>query len=727
MAEKIVTEYEVVTQKSIENLQAVSNKLKETDANIAKTSASSTAALNKTSVAAGTTAKSFNGLSNSISQVSRELPNFALNAQTGFLAISNNLPILFDNLQQVREENARLAASGQKTTSVFKQVLSSVFSLNTALTLVIALTIIYGKELGNFFSQLFKGKEAISEAKLRLDALNAAYDSKELKSGVKSLIDLSAKVQLAKDGYIESDKVIKQYNETLGFAFGNVNSLKAAEQGIIDNTAAYVNAIVSREAANKIAADAANTLIKLRQTQLKDEKEFITTGVILAATQVKDVKDNAKLLEEIRKEEKATRERLAKEAKEAEVKQLQEQFDTQIGLIVGFQKDAGKFNDAEKGNKALKDAFSQLNAEISKTESLIKSNILKGIDTTDSVAKLQKLKDELEAVEINFQRLQSLQDLPTAPDITQTLNPIDPQAIEQNVDLAVKEVGRLNKKVFENAKDSIKENQEVGKSFAEIEREKTEVFEEEERRRSQIREQLTSGVISIASTFEQELSNLRRSNLVAETEMQIQALEQQKEFKIITESQFEEKRRQLLNEQAQAQRQLDLSQIKINTALAIIKTLAVFGLTPKGAIAASIAAVEGGIQYAFAAAQPLPRFAKGTDRVKGGVKGQDSVLSLLMPDEAVIPAKRNLERPEMAKAWINGDLDRYLTMNYIRPALEANNKAWEKQINVNQSSQFIRNDNFNDKRIVKGLDSINRKLGRKEEKVVYKRNRRLWN
>jgi len=102
-----------------------------------------------------------------------------------------------------------------------------------------------------------------------------------------------------------------------------------------------------------------------------------------------------------------------------------------------------------------------------------------------------------------------------------------------------------------------------------------------------------------------------------------------------------------------------------------------------------------------------------------------------MPDEAVIPTKQNLARPGLAKAWIDGNLDRHLSMNYIKPAIEENNKRWEASLKVNQSSTFIRNDNFNDKNIVKQLvksNKINQRLiNNLASGKTNRRNNRLWN
>jgi hypothetical protein len=114
----------------------------------------------------GNYASGWNGLSNSINQVTRELPNFAQSATIGFMALSNNLPILAEEINRVRIANAALAKDGEKTTSVFKQIATSLFSWQSVLITAISLSIIYAKEITNLFNntkELDKATKDLSE------------------------------------------------------------------------------------------------------------------------------------------------------------------------------------------------------------------------------------------------------------------------------------------------------------------------------------------------------------------------------------------------------------------------------------------------------------------------------------------------------------------------------------------------------------------------------------
>jgi len=82
----------------------------------------------------------FNPLSNSIAQLGREMPAFTNSVQTGFMAISNNIPALFDAVKGINALNAAAVAAGQPVQSVGKQIASAIFSWNTAISLGITLT-----------------------------------------------------------------------------------------------------------------------------------------------------------------------------------------------------------------------------------------------------------------------------------------------------------------------------------------------------------------------------------------------------------------------------------------------------------------------------------------------------------------------------------------------------------------------------------------------------------
>lgn len=98
--------------------------------------------------------RQFDGLHFSIQQMAREMPTLAMGPQMFFLAISNNLPIFSDELARARREYAELIKTGQKGTPVWKQVIKSLLSWQTAMTTGIMLLVMYGGEIVKSISDM---------------------------------------------------------------------------------------------------------------------------------------------------------------------------------------------------------------------------------------------------------------------------------------------------------------------------------------------------------------------------------------------------------------------------------------------------------------------------------------------------------------------------------------------------------------------------------------------
>jgi len=167
-------------QKAYDNLSAAkrnSAKGKELEISIA----SQTAALNKLEQATGrfqrnvgNYASGFNGLSNSINQIGRELPNFAIRFETGIQALSNNIPILADEINRVKKANLDLKAEGKPTVSLFKQLAGAIFSWQTAITIGITALIAFAPAIKEFFTGVKEGADDTERLKREQEELNEA-------------------------------------------------------------------------------------------------------------------------------------------------------------------------------------------------------------------------------------------------------------------------------------------------------------------------------------------------------------------------------------------------------------------------------------------------------------------------------------------------------------------------------------------------------------------------
>ena len=142
-------------QAVLKNLTDVQNKLHQ-----------ATASMQQYARAAGT---KFDGLSFSMQQIARELPVLAMSPQMFFMAISNNLPMFADELSKARKEYQALTDAGKSATPVWKRVLSSMLSWQTALVGGITLLTVYGDEIVEWVGSLFTAKKALSETYQSLD------------------------------------------------------------------------------------------------------------------------------------------------------------------------------------------------------------------------------------------------------------------------------------------------------------------------------------------------------------------------------------------------------------------------------------------------------------------------------------------------------------------------------------------------------------------------------
>lgn len=115
-------------------------------------------------------APKLNNVKMSMQQIARELPALAMGPQMFFLAISNNIPMFTDAVASARKEYELMTAAGKKATPIWKQLLTSLFSWQTAMATAITLTVVYGKEIGEWVKGLFKAKNAT------LDLLSAEQE-----------------------------------------------------------------------------------------------------------------------------------------------------------------------------------------------------------------------------------------------------------------------------------------------------------------------------------------------------------------------------------------------------------------------------------------------------------------------------------------------------------------------------------------------------------------------
>lgn len=222
--------------------------------------------------------KTWDGLGISISQVVRELPAAAVSLNTFFLGISNNIPMVVDEINRLREQNELLAAEGKEQISVTKSVVKSLFSWNTALVVLLTVFSMYGKEIITWIDKTLAGRDAAKSFEDALEDLNSelgkgstgAYGQqiavlRRLSENWRDLGDnVKAQTQWIKDNEKEFGK--------LGITIDNIND---ANNAFVENTESVVAAYKARAKAEAALNIVSQQYQKLLAAENKAELEKV--------------------------------------------------------------------------------------------------------------------------------------------------------------------------------------------------------------------------------------------------------------------------------------------------------------------------------------------------------------------------------------------------------------------------------------------------------------------
>ena len=190
--------------------------------------------------------RQFNGLHNSIQQMAREMPSLAMGPQMFFLAISNNLPIFTDELARARKEYDELQKSGKKGTPVWKQVLSSLFSWQTAMTTGIMLLVMYGDEIWDWTKGLFSAKKGVDEFNISLKEMTEIEKDGRAQM-VRTRFELKSVTDEIKNftGSKEQEKAkVEELNRKYGESFGYYKTLSEWYDALIQKSEDYVQVLL---------------------------------------------------------------------------------------------------------------------------------------------------------------------------------------------------------------------------------------------------------------------------------------------------------------------------------------------------------------------------------------------------------------------------------------------------------------------------------------------------
>lgn len=195
--------------------------------------------------------RTWDGLGISISQVVRELPAVAVSLNTFFLGISNNIPMVVDEINRLRAQNKALQAEGKATVSVTKSIVKALFSWNTAIVVLLTVFSMFGKDIINWIDKVLSGKSAVLDVTEAMETLNEEMEKNARSYGQEVTIlrrlsdewkrlgsDLNKQKQFIKDNQ-------KEFNK-LDVSITDVNT---ASKVFTENTDDFIEALKARSKA----------------------------------------------------------------------------------------------------------------------------------------------------------------------------------------------------------------------------------------------------------------------------------------------------------------------------------------------------------------------------------------------------------------------------------------------------------------------------------------------
>ena len=630
------------------------------------------ASMGKYSRNVGNYAGSFNPLNNSINQLGREMPAFANSVQTGFMAISNNLPIFFDAMGNVIAQNKELQAQGLPTKSVLSQLAGALFSFQTLLSVGVTLLTVYGKEIVNWVSSLWGASEALDELNKNQEKFNNAKKDGR-KESVAELVEVEKYVRVMRNRNLtDNERLIALEKLRSQFpAYFKDLSNEDMLNGNIHKNLADLNLALERRASLTRATEA-NVLNKQRLLDLQDELKGVTKLEEARRKDYEAIKSiqgvnpdvlyrSFKVYNDVQKD----RIRIEKDIQsfQSAISKNDKTINELKGQTILLEETLN--NTKDKGNKIKKESLDLQEREIGvETNSRIafERNISAMQGQLDKMSilnpqykllefNLRLVKDAYEALYGEQKKQESVQDpkfgtleyyeklKASLQQQQKTLADNNPawegyKRLIEAVDIDIQKLTGSTKELNETFFDAKGYFKGFVDSFAN-ESGFSEIFKVMDllNQNFETAEEKAKVVgLAISEAFQQAFNTISASS-DANYQRMYDNLERQRDTSILfagesttarqeIERQYEERRRRIQRQQAESQKRLAMFNIATNTAQAI---MAVFAKTPPpaGIPLALLVGAIGAAQLAMTASQPIPQFAIGTQNAPEGMAWTD--------------------------------------------------------------------------------------------------------
>ncbi len=646
----------------------------------------------------------FNPLANSINQLTREMPAFTYSVQTGFMALSNNIPIFTDAIGNAIAQNKLLQAEGKPTTSVLKQLAGAFLSWQTLMGVGITLLTVYGKEIGDFISKSFESAKATNAMTLARKELNDA-SVKGQKAAVEETVNLKSLLAIAKDtslSYRERVIAVNELQDTYPAYFGNLTKEQILAGQTAEAERELTGAILARAKANAAVEKITENQGKLIDIELR--KLEIT-------------KEQAQAEKDLQREKIASQ---GSSGGQLVTGVNQNQFNASVRLaslrkelnsLLKDESDLTVINNAltnfaiknEKESILLKEKKSKIDKEANR-EKLVAVE-LENKNTDVKNALISKIEEEIatnkryrDEAATNIDQYRQFDKV--VRDLSEALDLIKNPSKYMSKDVSGLEA---QQKAVEKHKKGLKDLQKAMEAYSNSFYTNFVSNSGFETTFKILNDEIIGfgsnakvTALAISESF-QEAFNFISQFGQANFDAQRERLRQDKEIAIAfagesqtaideINRQAEEKEKQIRIREFKAKKQQAIFNIAIDTAQAIAATIGrtgFFGI-PLTAIVAAI----GAAQIAMVQAQPVPAYKTGTDNHKGGLmlvndgSGSNYKETIVTPDGKIYqPQERNvfMDKPKGTKVFTHDqwqrNLDNILTsnsINYAQPNVVVN-------------------------------------------------------
>lgn len=549
----------------------------------------------------GNYASGYNALGNSINQLSREAPAFANSVNTGFMALSNNFPALFDAINGIRDKNKLLVAEGKPTVSVLKSIGAAVFGWQTLLSVGVTLLTLYGGKIIEWAMSISSAEKA--QKALNEELLNA-------KTAITSEItQIQSLTSIVNDHNESSENRKLAYDEIKKTLPGLTSATydQAVSTGELTKaTDLYVLSLVQKNIVEAEAKSIAEQQTKLNKENAVSYEEHI--GKVEAWLQSlqpeRQRKNIEKSLKAQRKAEADGQQAIIDDRTKALIKSEKDYLKTQSSLSVfttapsktkKAAQEKSKREDLEHLESYIKPVSTivdEINAEIARltTEKII-ANEAELPAVNEQLRLLLELKKQLKSVPVGGAIL---------PDFV--VNPNTP--------------------VHKQLKDDWKE---TFNSIAESAQQAGDIIAEFSQR-----------------NFDNEYRRLE-----AQKDISLRFAGDSAEARAKIEEEYENKRKEIANRENKAKQKQAIFNIAIDTAQAIMATVGKTGFA--GLPLALILGALGAAQIAMVASQKIPQYFDGTDNHIGGMMlvndgaGANFQEKVILPNgKEIMPEGRNV-------------------------------------------------------------------------------------